>query len=120
MSDLVITRGDSPVLDVAALEPDGVTPQTLLGATVRFTAKRDLNEPYALATIRKDTGAIGGVTITNAPMGLAEVALEPADTEDLPNVRCELFYDVQATDSGGAVMTLARGLLIVLPDVTNP
>lgn len=91
----------------------GGAPVDLAGVTgIWFTARKSLDSaPF----ISKAIGT--GVTVTNAAGGLARITLSPADTASLPSRQVPLEYDLEY-ESGGEVHTLARGRLIVEPDIT--
>ena len=113
---IAIRRGDSATLDVSVLS--GRSAYSLAGATVYFTAKESRTDADTAAVIRKSSGGLGGVTITDAAGGLAEVTVNPADTSSLAAREYVLHYDVQVKTSGGAIYTVAEGTVVVLPDVT--
>lgn len=88
----------------------------LSGATVRFTVKEDSIEPDAQAKLTFDSGTVADLEITDATGGKIVVKFKKADTENLEGL---FQYDVQASLGGGAVITLARGKIEFLPNLTR-
>lgn len=107
INDISMVRGDSVTLSLTLTDSVGA-PYDLTAADITFTVD-DL--------ITKTVGA--GITVADPLTGVAAIALDPADTEDCPDIRAAYRYDVQITLSSGSVKTPIRGLFVVLPDVTN-
>jgi hypothetical protein len=116
MADLEMYRGDDASFNIA-VQKDGA-PVDLSGATLRFTAKRGRLEPDADAVLSKSTAGGGGITITDAPGGIARVDVLPADTDALARA-VRLVWDLQAVDAASKVRTLATGRLVIHADVTR-
>lgn len=84
-----------------------------------FTGKIHVADTDVAAVFQKTkTGGSGGITVTNGPAGIGQVALGPGDTSGQPNARANLFCELQGKDAGGLDWTLARGMLILEPQVT--
>lgn len=82
------------------------------------TAKIRLSDTDAEAVfVLTATG--GGITIINATNGLAEVKIDPSNTNSLDYRKYNLFIDIQGIDGVGGVWTLARGTLTIVADVTR-
>jgi hypothetical protein len=94
----------------------GGTALDLTGATVRFTVKEDTVETDAQAKLLYDSGTVTELEITDAVGGEITLKLQSADTQDLEGL---WLYDIQATFAGGSVMTLARGRIEFLPNLTR-
>jgi hypothetical protein len=94
-------------------------PQDLTGFQ-KFTssAKRWYGDLDADAVFVK-TSTAGAITVVNAALGIIEVALQPADTSGLPNRRTRLFVDAKCLDPVAHPLVPARGILTVLPTVTE-
>lgn len=75
-----MTRLRTATWALAVTQVDGVTPLDLSGKTLWFFAKNYLTDSDAAAVIRKNSGGVGGITITNAALGLATLEIDPADT----------------------------------------
>ena len=120
VTDLQLIRGDHRTLQVVVTDTDD-QPLDLTGATLRWTAKRNLEVDDDEADIRKSTevGEGGGITVTNPAAGQAEVSLVPADTASLPPQPLRLLYDLQLTEPDGTVTTVASGTAQVRPDITR-
>ena len=56
----------------------------------------------------------------SAPLvGEADLIIDAADTQSLPNEKSEYVFDIQVTKVTGKKETLLRGTFIVLPEVTE-
>lgn len=109
MAELTIKRGDAERLK--AVEQTYLTFATGL----RFMAKRRLRDADADAIIDKTIGAGITITVAGGPTVFAEaqIAIDPLDTEPLPNREVTLFYELE----DGNDHTLDEGTLIVMPKV---
>jgi hypothetical protein len=121
--DFDILRGDAAVLTFSSITnlPSGGLNDY---SAIVFTAKRDVENTDADATIQKTLGA--GVTITttgsDVTLGALTVLLNADDTSGLPSHEVRLPYDVQVVDGGQSPArpyTIAGGFLIVSADVTR-
>jgi hypothetical protein len=116
MSDLLITRGDTPTFNIAVTLSGAV--YDLTGCTIWFTAKFDYANTDAQAVFQRST-LNGGIVITNGPQGLAQANLLSTDTSALANTKTMLLWDCQVKSALGQIYTVAKGNLIVEPDVTR-
>lgn len=95
---------------------DGYT-QTLAGATVKFTAKRDRTDADVDAVCQKVTGT-GVTTIQNGDAntpGKVTVVLAQADTSGLPQgYNIPLSWDIVVDDGAGHHDPVLSGTLIVI------
>src|SRR3990167_3636554 len=115
MSSLQMFRGDHRTINLRFTK-NGVK-QNISGWTIYFTAKRKLTDTDPQAIFQKNTTSGSGLTIMDAPNGLAEVAVVPVDTSGLEDSEVALICDVQAKDTSGQVATTGYVNLIILPDV---
>jgi hypothetical protein len=94
----------------------------LTGAKIWFTAKRVYTDADDAALIALST-TTSGITITDAPNGLATLVIPPASTASLttppPPQPLTLDYDIQVKESDGTVTTVQQGKLNIRGDVTN-
>lgn len=111
---LSMTRGDDRTIELAILQSDGETPQSLAGATLTFTCRR-FATAHADAEIVKTID--DGITVTDSAGGLAEVAIDAADTALFTELTT-LRWDVELSNAS-QVRTVADGLLYVRPDETR-
>lgn len=109
---LAMHRGDTRTIELEVVKEDG-SPQPLGGTTMRWTARR-FATASADAELTKSTG--DGITYTDAPNGLAAVAIDDEDTDAFDELTV-LRWDAELTD-GSVVRTVADGLLYVRPDVS--
>lgn len=114
--NLAFSRGDTVLLALTITA--GSAAEDLTGATLFFTAKAELTSADTGATIRKNSSGVGGITITSAVGGTAQVTISPGDTSGLPASETFLFYDVQLKRASGDIFTVAEGTILVYPDVT--
>ena len=129
---LEMVREDTKIYEYTATRvtdpttnPLTTTPLVLTSATIRFTAKHDLQDSDADAVFQKTTSS--GITITGASTGEFNVKISPSDTADLDGCDgfTDLFYDCQvqlgATNGSyiaGDVITIDSGILTVYHDRT--
>jgi hypothetical protein len=105
--DLVITRGDTEIVDVT-ITTDGTTPVDITGRT--YASQMRVTPDIAAISIT------GTCTIVNAANGQMRVTFAAADTADLdPGY---LYWDLQET-AGATVSTILSGTVTVLADVTR-
>jgi len=119
MADLETFRGDSPPWEFT-IEVAG-TPVDLTGLqAATLTAKDDLAS--ADPGLLQKTLAGGGIAVTDASAGKLEVRFVPNDTTSLltdPTRSRVLEYDLEIIEASGRVSTVARGRLVIKPDVTT-
>jgi hypothetical protein len=109
VTDLEVTRGDDRILDVTV-------PESITDALLTFTAKRRRRDPDDEAELVKMVGA--GIEIVDGPGGLATISIDAIDTADL-EAPLLLWWDLQGVDTDDKVNTLARGRLLIQPDITR-
>jgi hypothetical protein len=106
-------RGDTRVININALQADGITPLDLTGSKVYFT----LN---ASNTPTDDTSAaLQKTTITHiAPtLGQTSITINPTDTQTL--IPQSYFYDIQILDTNGRVTSIKKDVFIINSDITR-
>ena len=113
--DLTIYRGDTTRLNLLVVLAGAA--YDLTGHNIWFTAKQSFLDADVSAVFQKSTTG-GGIVITSALNGRAQITISPIDTEGLTNIKSLLVYDCQVESPGGDVYTVSYGNLIVLPDVT--
>lgn len=114
MSYLRAIRGDTEryAITLADAEGDPLDLDTL--SEIWFSVRDDGVE------IINKTLTDGGITVTDADAGTAEITLDPADTEDLATRALSLAFDVQVLDTAsGDISTPIRGRIRISPDVTT-
>jgi hypothetical protein len=93
-------------------------PLDLAGKVLWFTAKRRLTDIDAVAVFQKSSTG-GGITVTNAPGGLASIDVLHEDTIGLSSrADTTLHWDVQVV-AGVDVKTLDEGTWLIRVDVTQ-
>lgn len=119
MIDLEMVRGDKRDFSITVTQDGGAL--NLDGRTLWFTAKRKYSDPDARAIFQKSSAdPPGGITITSAAEGKAEMTVEAKDTSGLSVYeRTVLVCDLQVVDTSGNPCTPAWGQFAVLPEVTR-
>lgn len=119
---LDMTRGDTRAWDFAVTDRNASVVSLASHNGIRFTAKRNVNDPDASAIFQKSlpSGATtgGGFFISDLANGIGSVQLAPADTSSLEAAIVQLSYDIQFVDASANKYTIAAGFLTVRPDVT--
>jgi hypothetical protein len=113
--DLAMVRGDTPSWELS-FSRGGAPIDLVAGSLIWMSAKRALTDIDSAAVFKKSIGS--GVTITDAPNGVAVVDLLAADTSTLPDTDITLYYDVQLKELSGRITTMC-GKLHVTCDVTE-
>lgn len=116
---LVMVKEDDYVFDGTVMQ-DG-DPVNLAGYTITMTAKYEFTDPEIEAVFQIDNSTLTGIVVTDATNGEARFTIASAKTASLAsnNSDIHLVYDIQLTDAIGARKTIARGKLIVRPQVTR-
>lgn len=82
MVSLSMTRLRTASWALTVTQIDTVTPLPLSGGKVLwFFAKKYLTDHDNASVIRKNSASVGGITVTDAPNGLATLQIDPADTD---------------------------------------
>lgn len=113
--NFTIVRNRTAKFDIAATL-SGVAWQ-LTGRTLKFALKLHAGDTDAAALAVKTIGS--GITVTDAPNGLARVQINPADTTALTvGVQTKVYWDLVGID-GTDWWELARGVMFVQSDVVH-
>lgn len=114
--DVEMYSGDTRTLNFTVTEADGVTAIDLSGiSAIKWQCSKKLSSGFAsVATLSKALGT--GVTVTDALAGKLQVALSPIDTYALSG---RFYHELELTDGGGNVSTVAVGTLTILKDLIN-
>jgi hypothetical protein len=106
-------RGDSRNIVVQVYQSDGVTPLSLVGATVFFTVNAN-NAPS------DDSAAVISKTVTShsdPTNGKTTIALTNTNTQNItPGT---YYYDVQVKDAGGNILSQVQDTFVVIADITR-
>ena len=107
---LSIKRGDSWSRTMYFEDNDG-SPISIVGWEIRFTVKKEIDDPDVDAVISKV------ITVFSNPTGgIAELILTPTDTnQDIGSY----VFDVQCKTSAGEVYTIIEGILNISQDVSR-
>lgn len=101
-------RGDSRRLKITFTLNN--VPLVLTGGTVKFTVKRDINDTYANAIIKK--------IVTTFTDNYCYIDIVASDTSGL--IEGDIFvYDIEFTDVNGFKTTVMSGEFPIILDVTN-
>jgi hypothetical protein len=107
-----IIRGDTRTVNVTFLEDDGLTPINLTGATTFFTVNAS-NNPTSDTTAALQ---VIQTSFVSPASGVASFLLTNALTQLLPVGT--LYYDTEAVDQFGNVMSSKQDQFIVGADIT--
>jgi hypothetical protein len=113
--DFTLCSGDDRTLRFAIVDPGGAAVNLTGVQAVRWgCAKLQANGNYVLpASITKTLA--DGIEVADAGAGIIEVTIAHADTTLLSKGR--YHHELETTDAGGAVSTLAMGTLTVIEDL---
>ena len=112
-NNIEVYRGDDKSISLTFTDKATGLAEDITGWTVYFTVKEAYdNDPTdSAALITKD------VTSHTAPTsGQTAIALTDTNTNISPG---SYFYDIQAKDASGNIMTVVSGIFEVLADVTR-
>lgn len=115
MTDLEMSRGTDRTFTLTILDSER-RPIDISGATMRFMAKKELDDSDADAVIVKTVGA--GITLSDPTNGIATLTIEASDTEVLDHTYA-LYYDVRTEKSGNQYRPI-EGVLLVHHGVQDP
>ena len=101
-------RGDSLPLLISFTNSDG-TPTNITGWTLFFTLKQFENDDDSLALIQKT------VTTHSNPTGGQSLITIPSSSTGILGV---FPYDVQYKDTAGLILTVVRGTIEFIQDIT--
>jgi hypothetical protein len=101
-----MTAGDTQMIQVTITTTDGSVVD-LTGMTVTWGLARS---PRMTALVTKGLGT--GITVPNAPNGIAEIMLDPADTIDLVG---RYYHELEIIDRFGEVSTVMTGHISIKP-----
>lgn len=112
---LTVDQGDDEVIVITVLTPDGDAAD-LTDCTLAFAIRPSKGSDVVL--IAKSTG--DGIEVeAPATNGIARITLVPADTADLDSkyLGREMPCELDATDSVGKEITLARDTIVINRDL---
>ena len=104
------SRGDTFAIQIA-IENSAGGPIDISGFSFLLTVDPSSEPADALGNIYQLTGVID-----DAPNGLVSFAPDPTEAMSAPG---DYFYDIQQTDAGSLVRTIAKGDWQILQDITK-
>lgn len=114
---IVTVAGDDCQIEITVRDADGA-PVSLAGAMLRMTVRDDYGHPTARVVLTSEPG--GGIQVTDTAGGRAIATLPGSATEGVAIRRAvAVVYDVDMVSSDGLTATVARGRIVVLPDVSD-
>lgn len=118
MAYIKLHRGETEQYDIALVDV-ALAPLDLDDVEeIWFTVKADYADEDGDAVIAKTLSG-GGIAITSAIDGEAQITVDPEDTEDLPSRRLDYPFDVQVKMLTGEIATAIRGRMRISADVTR-
>ena len=111
--------GNTIRLAVSCTRLDG-TAANLTGATLWATFKYNLTDPDTAAVVQKTT-ANGGIVVTNATTGQAQITLTPSDIPAPTGQALSMVLqaDVKIREANGDEWTLAQGTISLTQAATR-
>lgn len=107
-NNIAIHKGDSGVVEVQVFEDEDLTtPTNLTGYSAHFVVGDDFGETFANLILNKDTGALGGVVITDPAQGKYQIQFSKAWTSGLA-VK-PYAYSTKVVSPGGSPYTIFAG-----------
>jgi len=114
IENISLVRGDTYRERFVVTDLLGV-PIDLTGAKLYYTIKTNYEQPDP--GVLQLTSPTSGITIVDAPNGVAELTITASQTDVLQPM--SYLYDMQIKLQDGTIATLVSGTLTVLPDVTR-
>ena len=109
-SELKIYRGDTKTFSLTFQNSEG-NAKDITGATIYFTAKKDVQDSDDDAVIQ-----VTQTTHSDPTNGKSSIALSTDDTDIDPG---RYNYDFQLVESDGSVTTLVVDRLVILADISR-
>jgi len=112
--DISLHSGDSRVLRVTVTDENAAALDITAAVFIWALSKKDAEtvSPKGTPIVTK-TMAVGSIEITNAPGGVIEITLAPADTAALAG---EFYHELQMT-LDGAISTVLYGQATIVKDL---
>ena len=112
--DLTMYSGDTRIIGFTITDAVSGDPVNLTGASaIKWRCSKKLSGGFSpTPTLSKALAT--GVTVTGALVGELEVLLSPADTASLSG---RFYHELEVTDGGGNISTVATGTLTILKDL---
>lgn len=112
--DLTMFRGDTQIYNVSVIDNmNNII--NISGALFWFTVKDAMTDVSPV--FQKAIGS--GIVITNAPMGMITITIDPSDTSSLPTENVPMIYDLQMKNASLQIFTLNAGNFLVTPDANT-
>jgi hypothetical protein len=112
IQNLNAKRGDSLIFRITLTYLDTGLPVSLVGMTIWFTLKKNINDADSAAIIKKQFHNFSSPTLGIATLNCGT----PTDTNNLLG---KYFYDIQYKDSSGDVRSPDEGTINFTRDVTR-
>ena len=114
MADTVLrmVRGETKIV-TGTIEQDGAA-LDITGASIAFSVKWAYTDAANIFQLTVGSG----ITVNSAPAGTVTITIAASNTSTLPLSTVNLKYDIQLTEAGGNVYVVARGDLVVEPNVS--
>lgn len=95
------------------------SPLNLVGATIYFTVKEDAIKSDANAKLQLSSVDSAEIEITDGAAGMFTVKFVGTGGKSTANVVGEYPYDIQAQLASGTIITVARGVIEFLEQITR-
>jgi len=108
--DYTVERGDTLTIPLE-FQVDDITPQSIVGWTIFFTLKKNKNDTDAQAIISKDVTS--HLDPTN---GITSITVTATETNTLLG---PYYYDIQYKDADANIITIIKGTITFIVDITR-
>ena len=95
------------------------SPLNIVGATIYLTVKEDEIKPDADAKLQLSTADAAEIEITDGPNGRFTVHFVGVGLKSTANIVGEYPYDIQVKLAAGTIITVARGVIEFLEQITR-
>lgn len=108
-------RGDTDSFTVTVQDANGAAID-ITGFSFLFTVDPSDEPVNSANNLFQLSSPAGGIVLTTPASGLITLTLSGAQADQTPGV---YFYDLQMTDTGGAIKTILKGQYEVVQDITK-
>lgn len=104
--------GDSLNIDLTVYQSDGVTPEDIGTAAIKWQAHPGAYPDGGAPALSKATGG-QGITIVDGPNGKCRIAIAPGDTDGMEGMH---YHEAEVTFIGPVVSTVMSGRWLIRRD----
>lgn len=117
-SRIAMHKGDAGIVEVQAFTDSTLTtPLDITGYTCTFTVADDYATAFSAAVIKKDSGGLGGVVITDAAQGKYQIQFSKSWTNALTSK--PYVYSTKVVSPAGNPYTMGAGDFDLMENVPH-